>query len=62
MEGLRSYLETTDFSVCFQTSDVDTVGSTLKLLILNAMEFFIPKVRLKMHQYPKWFTSDILTV
>ena len=28
MEGLRSYLETTDFSVCFQSSDVDTVWST----------------------------------
>ena len=59
MEGLRSYLETMDFSVCFQSSDVNTVWSTLKLLILNAMELFIPKVRLKTHQYPKWFTSDI---
>ena len=59
MEGFRSYLKTTDFSVCFQSSDVDTVWSTLKLLILYAMELFIPKVRLKTHQYPKWFTSDI---
>ena len=25
MEGLRSYLETTDFSVCFLSSDIDTV-------------------------------------
>ena len=59
MEGLHSYLETTDFSVCFQSSDVDTVCSTLKLLILNTMELFIPKVRLKTHQYPKLFTFDI---
>ena len=59
MEGLCSYLETTDFSVCFQSCDVDTVCSTLKLLILNAMELFILKGRLKIHQYPKWFTSDI---
>ena len=51
MEGLHSYLKTTDFSVCFQSIDVDTVWSTLKLLILNAMELFIPKVRLKTHQY-----------
>ena len=59
MVGLCSYLECTDFSACFQSSDVDFVWSTIKLLILNAMELFIPKVRLKSSQFPKWFTSDI---
>ena len=59
MEGLHSYLETTDFSVCFRSSDIDTVWSTLKVLILNAMELFIPKIRVKTHQYHKCFTSDI---
>ena len=50
MEGVRSYFETTDFSVSFLSSDIDTVWSTLKLLILIVMELFIPKVRLTTHQ------------
>ena len=50
MEGFRSYLKTTDFSVCFLLSDVNTILSTLNLLILNTMELYIPNVRLKTHQ------------
>ena len=59
MDGLCSYLESSDFSACFQSSDVDFVWSTIKLLILNAVELFIPMVRLKSRQYPKWFSSNI---
>ena len=58
-DGLCSYFESSDFSACFQSSDVDFVWSTIKLLILNAMELSIPMVRLKSRQYPKWFSSNI---
>ena len=33
--------------------------SSIKLIIQQAMDLFIPKVKLRSHQFPKWFTPDI---
>ena len=49
----------TDFSCCLQSRDVELVWSVIKHSILTAMHKFIPKVKLRSHQRPKWFTPDI---
>ena len=59
MPGLCSFLENSDFSHCFLSCDVDHVWSSIKLIIQQAMDLFIPKVKLRSHQFPKWFTPDI---
>ena len=59
IEGIICYLSDSDFSSCFQSNDVEFVWSSIKQLIFNAMHLFIPKVRLKSHQSPKWFTPQI---
>ena len=59
MPSLCSFLENSDFSHCFLSCDVDHVWSSIKLIIQQAMDLFIPKVKLRSHQFPKWFTPDI---
>ena len=59
LTGLSSFLMDTDFSCCFQSRDVELVWSVIKHSILTAMHKFIPKVKLRSHQRPKWFTPDI---
>ena len=59
MPGLCSFLENSDFNHCFLSCDVDHVWSSIKLIIQQAMDLFIPKVKLRSHQFPKWFTPDI---
>ena len=59
MPGLCSFLENSDFSHCFLSCDVDHVWSSIKLIIQQAMDLFIPTVKLRSHQFPKWFTPDI---
>ena len=59
MPGLCSFLENSDFSHCFLSCDVDHVWSSIKLIIQQAMDLFLPKVKLCSHQFPKWFTPDI---
>ena len=57
--GLCNYLLDYDFSLCFESSDVDTIWLILKRSIESAMDIFIPKVRLRQFQFPRWFTPDI---
>ena len=59
LRGLSSFLMDTDFSCCFQSRDVELVWSVIKHSILAAMYKFIPKVKLRSHQRPKWYTPDI---
>ena len=59
MPGLCSFLENSDFSHCFLSCDVDHVWSFIKLIIQHAMDLFLHKVKLRSHQFPKWFTPDI---
>ena len=57
--GLCDYLLSCDFSMCFESNDIEFVWSSLKFTILYGMKLFIPKVRLRSHQRPKWVTSNI---
>ena len=56
---LCSFLLELDFSVCFQSDNIEFIWFTIKSFIFEAMCLFIPKVRLKRRSQPKWFNSDI---
>ena len=58
-EGLNNYLLNVDFSSCYACSDVDDIWKHLKSIIFTASSFYIPKVKLRSFQYPKWFTPII---
>ena len=47
LNGLCDHLLDIDFSVCFQSDAVEHVCSYIKSVILNAMNIYIPKFRLK---------------
>ena len=49
----------TDFSNCFNSHNVNDSWSLLKSIILEGSSLFVPKVKLKAHQPPKWFTPTI---
>ena len=57
--GLCSYLLDFDFSPCLLSQDVELVWYAIKNAIYEGMTFFIPKVRLRRHQYPRWFTPEL---
>ena len=57
--GLCDHLLDSDFGNCLLSSDVEFVWANIKSAILNAMDIYIPKVHLKPHKHPKWFTADI---
>ena len=56
--GLCDYLLLFDFAL-YLTSDIEVEWSTLKQIIYHGMDLFIPKVRLRSHQPPKWITSSL---
>lgn len=58
-EGLSNFLLDQDFSWCDMEDDVEIIWSGIKTSILLGMDRFIPKVRLKRHQFPKWFTPAL---
>ena len=58
-DGLSSYLFDYDFSPILHLNDIEACWSSLKQLVLSALSLFVPKVKLRRHQRPKWFTSDI---
>ena len=58
-QGLCDYLLDIDFSHLFSLTDVEFIWSSLKNAIYTGMDIFIPKVRLKKHQYPRWYTAEL---
>ena len=48
-----------DYSPCFSLRDVENVWSIIKNSIMDAMPLFIPKVKLRSHQYPPWMKSGL---
>ena len=57
--GLCNHLLNEDFSVCLELNDVELIWATIKTIITSDMTFYIPKIRLKKHQLPVWFTPDL---
>lgn len=53
LEGLCSYLLDSDFSTCFMFNDVNLVWSEI---IIDALPLYIPQVRIRSYQRPKWVT------
>ena len=45
--------------MCYEVDDVETIWSVIKLTITTGMDKFIPKVQLRNHQYPKWWTASL---
>ena len=39
--------------------DAEIIWSNIKYIIYHAMDLFIPKVKLKSHQYPRWSTEAL---
>ena len=58
-EGLCSFLMDYDFSLLLSSNNVEFMWCFLKNSIHTAMNFYIPKVRLRKHQYPQWFTPEL---
>lgn len=58
-DGLCCFLMDSDFSCCYDTDDIDQIWCTFKQIVNSSMDLFIPKVRLKAHQYPQWFTQEL---
>ena len=58
-DGLSSYPFNYDFDSIFHLNDVETCWMSLKQSVLTAMSLFVPKVKLRAHQCPKWFTASI---
>ena len=57
--GILSYLLDFDYSLCMESQDTDFIWAAIKNSIYNAMDNFIPKVRLRRHQFPCWFTPEL---
>ena len=57
--GLCDYLLLFDFTLYSTSNDIEVEWSTLKQIIYHGMDLFIPKVRLRSHQRPKWITSSL---
>ena len=58
-DGILSYLFDFDYTSCLQSHNVEFVWLTIKNSIYTAMDIFIPKVRLRHHQFPCWYTSEL---
>ena len=58
-DGITSFLLDSDFSILYDSSDIEYVWFLFKSFIYQAMSLYIPKVLVKRHQNPKWFDSDI---
>ena len=56
---LCSHLECTNFDLALASHSVETIWSIIKTAISDAMTISVPRLRLRSHQRPKWFTSVI---
>ena len=59
MDSFREYLLDYEFTACFQSKDVEQVWAIIKSALYEAMDLYIPKVKLKRYKHPCWFNSGI---
>ena len=57
--SLCSFLIDFDFTSCLLSHDVDSVWNSIKSAIYEGINLFIPRVRLRRHQYPRWYTPEL---
>ena len=58
-ESLCQFFTNSDLTNLYNCSGVNQVWTLVRDLITTGMDQFIPKVRLKPNQYPKWFSPQI---
>ena len=58
-DSLLSYLLDFDFSKFYLCNDIESSWFTLKHTINDAINIYTPKVLIRPHQRPKWFTPAI---
>ena len=58
-EGLSHFLANCDFSDCYNSDNVEFIWFIIKGYIISAIKLYIPKVEVRSHQYPKWFTAHL---
>ena len=58
-EGLNSCILDSDISHCFNSQNIETVWTIIKTAVFKVMSANIPKLRLRAHQYPKWFSPEL---
>ena len=58
-EGLCNYLLDQDFSILYEYEDVELIWGAIKQVVISAMDIYTPKVRLRRHQFPKWFSPHL---
>ena len=57
--AILSYVLDFEYSPCLRSQDVEFIWHEIKNSIHNAMNMFIPKVRLRRHQFPCWYTPEL---
>ena len=58
-EGMCSFLLDHDFSDYLVSNNIDELWLYFKLLLHEAVDLFVPKARVSLHNSPKWFTPEI---
>lgn len=56
-DGFLQYILDSDFTTCFQSTNVEHACSTIKSIITCGMHLYTPLVKLKTQDNPKWFNS-----
>lgn len=59
IRGLVDYLMDLDLSFSYCLADVESLWLSLRSIISRSVNLFTPKVLLRSHPNPKWFTSEI---
>ena len=57
--GLSEYLLSCDLSSLYKSSNVEEIWYLLRSHIISAMDLFIPKITLRVRQFPIWFTPQL---
>jgi len=58
-DGLCHYLSNSDFTPCYQTSDIEFIWCFISTIIKNAIDCFVPTTVVQHAHQPKWFNSNI---
>ena len=58
-QGLCEYLLYSDFTPCYLSHDIEYIWHTIENLLMDAMQLFIPIIKVHSCQHPKWFNPEI---
>ena len=58
-DAMNDYLINFNFQTYFNSSDVNFLWESLKSVIFDCINLFVPKVLHKPHSHPIWFTPEI---